>query len=71
MMMIVIVMMIASYTNDDEIASYTNDDDWAKFSFIIILLFDVNILIGIFLLIEIIIIFLFMYIFNRISSIIH
>ena len=43
----------------------------AKFSFIIILLFDVNILIGIFLLIEIIIIFLFVYIFNRISSILH
>ena len=34
----------------------------AKFSFIIILLFDVNILIGIFLLIEIIILFLFLYI---------
>ena len=43
----------------------------AKFSFIIILLFDVNILIGIFLLIEIIILFLFLYTFNRISSIIH
>ena len=43
----------------------------AKFSFIIILLFHVNILIGIFLLIEIIILFLFLYIFNRISSIIH
>ena len=43
----------------------------AKFSFIIILLFDVNILIGIFLLIEIIILFSFLYTFNRISSIIH
>ena len=42
----------------------------AKFSFIIILLFDVNIQIGIFLLIEIILLFLILYIFNRISSII-
>ena len=37
----------------------------AKFSFIVILLFDVNILIDIFLLIEIIITFLFVYIFNN------
>ena len=43
----------------------------AKFSFIIILLFDVNILIAIFLLIEISLLFLILYIFNRISSIIH
>ena len=43
----------------------------AKFSFIVILLFDVNILIGIFLLIEIFLLFLFLYIFNRISSNIH
>ena len=32
MMMIVIVMVIASYTNDDEIASYTNDDEIASYT---------------------------------------